>query len=77
MLSCYLATNSGYREYFATMEGGTRKSDKGAGKNSDALSSEGENSDALPSEGENSDALLSEGDSADIHVDKACALECL
>jgi len=27
--------------------------------------------------GENSDALPSEGDSADIHVDEACALECL
>ena len=67
LLSRYLATNSGYREYFTTMEGGTRKSDKGAGKNSDAL----------PSEGKNSDALLSEGDSADIHVDKACTLECL
>ena len=57
LLSRYLATNSGYREYFTTMEGGTKKSDKGAG--------------------ENSDTLPSEGDSADIHVDKACALECL
>ena len=52
-------TNSGYRRYFATMEGGARNSDKGTG----------ENSDALPRE--------SESNSADIHVDEACALECL
>ena len=57
LLSRYLVTNSGYHEYFATMEGGAGNSDKGAG--------------------ENSDALPSEGDSADIHVDEACALECL
>ena len=57
LLSRYLATNSGYCEYFATVEGRTGNSDKGAG--------------------ENSDALPSEGDSADIHVDEACALECL
>ena len=50
-------TNSGYCEYFATVEGGAENLDKGAG--------------------ENSDTLPSEGDSADIHVDEACALECL
>ena len=44
-LSRYLARNSGYREYFATMEGGARKSDKGAGENSDALPSEGDSAD--------------------------------
>ena len=32
--------NSGYREYFTTVEGGAGNSDKGAGKNSDALLSE-------------------------------------
>ena len=57
LLSRYLVTNSGYCKYFATVEGGARNSDKGAG--------------------ENSDALPSEGDNADIHVDEACALECL
>ena len=41
-LSRYLAMNSGYRDYFATVEGGARNSDKGAGKNSDALLSEGD-----------------------------------
>ena len=40
LLSRYLAMNSGYRKYFATVEGGAGNSDKGAGKNSDALLSE-------------------------------------
>ena len=49
LLSRHLAMNS--------VEGRAGNSDKGTGKNSDAL--------------------LSEGDSADIHVDEACALQCL
>ena len=45
LFSCYLATNSGYHEYFATMEGRAGNSDKGAGKNSDALPSKGDSAD--------------------------------
>ena len=45
LLSRYLATNSGYREYFATVEGGAGNSDKDAGKNSDTLPSEGDSAD--------------------------------
>ena len=43
----YLATwwQTLYREYFATVEGRAGNSDKGAGKNSDALPSEGNNAD--------------------------------
>ena len=44
-LSRYLAMNSGYRDYFTTVEGGARNLDKGAGKNSDALLSEGDSTD--------------------------------
>ena len=45
LLSRYLVTNSGYRKYFATMEGGARNSDKGVGENSDTLPSEGDSAD--------------------------------
>jgi len=40
LLSRYLATNSGYRKYFATVEGRAGNSDKGMGENSDAPLSE-------------------------------------
>ena len=45
LLSRYLTTNFGYREYFATVEGGARNLDKGTGENSDALPSEGDSTD--------------------------------
>ena len=37
--------NSGYREYFATVEGRAGNLDKGVGKNSDALLSKGDSAD--------------------------------
>ena len=37
--------NSGYCEYFATMEGGAGNSDKEADEKSDALPSEGDSAD--------------------------------
>ena len=45
LLSRYLAMNSGYGEYFATVEGGAGNSDKGVGKNSDILLSESDSAD--------------------------------